>query len=388
MKLGLLKDIKKGEYRVILTPKEVGTIVSDGHSVLVEKNAGIGAGFSDEEFILQGATIVDSAVEIYSACDMVVKVKEIEESEYELLRENQIIYCCIHPAAHREEVDALLKSKCISITAEDSHRYGSPNCEAAGKIGALIGVEYLSKLKGGSGKLVCGLAGAPGINVIILGGGNVGQGSIQILNGLGAHITVFDINIGLMRELETRYDGKVNTMLSTKENIESIIGSCDLLINAVKWPKGRDDFLVTRDMLLKMNEGSVLVDISNDDNGAIESFRETTHEDPIYFENGVLHYCVSNIPSISSNTTSIAYAASVVGHIRSILNNGLEEALTRDGFLRRSLTTYKGYLTHEETSALQDRPWIKPEDILGLDVNRLDPAPRATISRSDNFIRR
>ena len=387
MKVGILKDIKVGEYRVIATPAEVAVLVSDGHEVKVQKGAGERAGFEDEAYAAEGAILVDSAKEIYDTCEFVAKVKEFESSEYDMLRENQIVFTCIHPAAHEKEVQALLDHKVIAFTAEDSHRYGSPNCEAAGKQGALMGLESMLTINGGKGKFVSGLGAAPGMNVLILVGGTVGRAALSVLHALGAWVTVADINIGTLRSLQNQYKESINTMISTKYNIKKILPQTDMVLNCVKWPKGCNDFLIDREMLKLMEKGSVIVDISNDENGAIESFHETTHENPRYIEEGIVHYCVSNIPGAIANSTSVAYAASVLPHFRSILNNGVAAACAKDGFLRRSLTTYKGYLTHEETSALQNRPWIRPEDILGIADQKLDPAPPATVTRSENYIR-
>ena len=375
MVFGLLKDIKNGEYRTIATPGEIATIVADGHTALVQRGAGVTAGFADEAYEKAGAKLVDTMEEIYAQCDFVTKVKELEPCEFPLLREGQIIFTCIHPAAHPEEVQAILDSKCIAFTAEDCHRYGSPNCEAAGKQGALFGLESMLSINGGKGKFVNGLGGAPG---------TVGQAALSVLYALGAHVTLMDINIGLLRTTQRQYQERIDTMLCTKENIAALLPQTDMVLNCVKWPKGRHDFLIDREMLRLMEKGSVIVDISNDDDGAIESFHETTHENPRYIEEGVVHYCVSNIPGAIANSTSIAYAASVIPHFRSILNNGIAEACARDGFLRRALTAYKGYLTHEETSALQNRPWVRPEDILGIADRQLDQAPPATVTRSDN----
>ena len=386
MKVGVLKDIKVGEYRVIATPAEVSMLVGDGNEVYVQKGAGEGSGFPDEAYVKEGAKLVDTKEEIYATCDFVAKVKEFEPCEYKLLRENQIVFTCIHPAAHPEEVQALLDSKCIAFTAEDSHRYGSPNCEAAGKAGALFGLESLLSINGGKGKFVSGLGGAPAMRVLILGGGTVGQAALSVLYALGARVTVMDINIGILRTLKRQYQEHIDTMLCTKENIAQLLPDTDMVLNCVKWPKGCNDFLIDRSMLKLMGKGSVIVDISNDDNGAIESFHETTHENPRYIEEGVIHYCVSNIPGAIANSTSIAYAASVIPHFRAILNHGVAEACVRDGFLRRALTAYRGYLTHEETSALQGRPWVRPEDILGIADRQLDPAPPATVTRSDNYL--
>ena len=183
MIFGVLKDIKVGENRVICTPMEVSSIVAAGHTVYVQKDAGVGACFSNDAYEKAGAILADTAAELWETCDFLAKVKEIEPSEYGYLREGQMIYCCIHPAGHPEEVQALLDSKCIAITAEDSHRYGSPNCEAAGKQGALFGLESMLTINGGKGKFVGGFAGAPGMNVLILGGGIVGQGALSVHQG-------------------------------------------------------------------------------------------------------------------------------------------------------------------------------------------------------------
>ena len=388
MKYGILKDIKEGEFRVISTPAEVRSIVAAGHEVWAEHDCGKAAGFPDEKYVEAGAKIVMTKEEIWANCDMVAKVKEFTPVEYPLMRENQIILGCIHPAGHPEEVDALLKSKCISFTAEDAHRYGSPNCEAAGKQGALFGLESMLTINGGKGKFVGGFAGAPRMNVLILGCGVVGQGALEILYALGANCTVMDINVGLLRSLLTQYKGQINTMLCNKETIASVLPKTDMVLNCVKWPKERKDFLIDKEMLKTMEPGSVLVDISNDDPGAIESSHETHHDNPRYVVNGVVHYCVSNIPGAVANTTSVAYASEMLPMIMSILNDGVEKCCVKDGFYRRSLTTYKGYLTHEETSALQNKPWIRPEEVLGIENEKLDFAPPATVTRSYNFIKK
>lgn len=278
MIFGILKDIKEGENRVICTPMEVKSIIASGHMVLAQKNCGETAGFSDKAYAEAGAEIVTSAEEMYRRCDMIAKVKEFEPCEFPLMRENQILLGCIHPAGHPEEVDALLKSKCISFTAEDSHRYGSPNCEAAGKQGALFGLESMLTINGGKGKYVGGFAGAPGMNVLILGGGTVGQGALQVLYALGANVTVMDINVGILRTLSSQYQGRINTMFCNRESIASVLPLTDMVLNCVKWPKQRKDFLIDKEMLKLMEPGSVLVDISNDDPGAIETSHETHHD--------------------------------------------------------------------------------------------------------------
>lgn len=385
MIFGILKEIKEGEYRVICTPAEVKTIVASGHTVLAQKDCGKAAGFSNEKYIEAGAEIVDTMEEIYARCDMVAKVKEFMAVEYPLIRENQIILGCIHPAGHPEEVDAILQSKCIAFTAEDAHRYGSPNCEAAGKQGALFGLESMLSINGGKGKYVGGFAGAPSMNVLILGAGLVGKSALQVLHALGANCTVMDINVGVLRSVMEQYGSKVNTMMCNKETIASVLPQTDMVLNCVKWPKERKDFLIDKEMLKLMEPGSVLVDISNDDPGAIESSHETHHDNPRYVVNGIVHYCVANIPGAVAQSTSIAYASEMLPMIMSILNDGVEKCCIKDGFYRRSLTAYKGLLTHEETSAMQNKPWIRPEDVLGIANEKLDFAPPATVTKSTNF---
>jgi alanine dehydrogenase len=386
MVFGILKDIKEGENRVVATPIEAAVIAGDGHRVLAQRGCGLGSGFSDEKYAAAGAELVDSMEEMYRRCDMLAKVKEIEPVEFDLLREGQIVMTCIHPALHPAETDALLAKKVIAFTAEDCHRYGSPNAEAAGKQGALFGLESLLTINGGKGKFVSGLAGSPGINVVILGAGMAGRAALQVLHSLGARVTVLDVNYAALRDVGSRYSGQVHTMMCTKETIASLLPSTDLIINAVKWPKERKDFLVDKEMLKLMEPGSVLVDISNDEPGAIESSRATTHEHPRYVVNGVVHYCVSNIPGAIAQSTSIAYSAEMLPYIRSILNDGVVEACVKDGYVRRSLTAYKGILTHEETSAIQGKPWARPEKVLGIEGRKLDPAPPATTTRSTNYL--
>lgn len=384
MKFGVLKDIKEGEFRVVATPAEISMIKADGHEVYVASGAGERAGFEDSEYEAAGAVITETNEEIWANCEFVTKVKEIEASEYELLREGQIVFCCVHPAAHKEEVDQLIEKKVTAFAAEDSHRYGSPNCEAAGKAGAFMGLWAMMSNNGGCGKFANGLGGAPGVTALVCGCGTVGQAAIETLFNMGVKVTAADINIGALRTTQSKYNGAIDTMISNRYNMEQILPSTDLVLNCVRWPKNATEPMISREMVASMRKGSVICDISND-YGCIETFHETTHEDPIYIEEGVVHYCVSNIPGAIAGSTSIAYAASLLPHFRAILNTGVAEACKRDGFLRRSLTTYNGYLTHEETSGIQGRPWIQPEVILGIADAKLDPAPPATRTVSTNF---
>ena len=280
MKFGVLKDIKIGECRVVSTPCEVKILVDEGAEVYLEHNAGKLAGFDDEEYINAGGQILDTREEIYSTCDMVAKIKEIEPSEYKLLRENQIIFSCIHPAAHPEEVQALLDKKVTSFAAEDTYRYGSPNREAAGKAGAFMGLYAMMSLNGGCGKFVSGLAGAPNIKAMVLGHGLVGSAAADFLHRLGAWVTIGDVNYNQLLNIENKYHGTVNTFFSNKQTIEKILPDIDLVVNCVRWPKDNKEFLIDRKMVKSMRKGSVIVDISND-YGVIETFHETNHNNPM-----------------------------------------------------------------------------------------------------------
>lgn len=366
MIIGTFKELKPGESRVVLTPTEVSELTKNGHTVLIGAGTGEIAGFADEEYASAGATIKSGMEEIYAEAEMIVKVKEILPEEYDLLRKDQIIFTCIHPAANREEVDVLLSKRVIAFTAEDTHQFGSPNGEVAGKLGALWGAHYLLSVNGGMGKLVCGIGGVPGISALVIGGGIVGRSAAGVLSALGAHVTMMDVNIGVLRETQYVLPKGVDTMFSSQSNIRKVLPHVDLVLNCVKWPKHRSDHLITREMLKLMRKKSVIVDISADVGGAIETYRPTTYDEPTYVVDDVIHFGVDNIPGAAPHTTSIAYAASVFSHIQSIAEHGPEEAARRNPYLRRGLTTYKGVLTHEETALIQKRERTLSEEILGI----------------------
>lgn len=386
MVIGILKDRKIGERRIILTPREVRAIVLSGHRALIEAGAGEGCGFEDEKYVAVGAEIVKEKKEIFERSDLIAKVKELLAEEYKLIKEGQIILSCLHPAANNEETEALIRSKCISFTVEDMHRYGSANSEAAGKIGALLGIHYLLSTNGGKGKYVGGLCGAPPINALVIGGGLVGKSALSVLYALGGRVTVMDVNLGVLRRISEGYSG-VATAICNKEAIKELLPETDLVLNCVKWQKERRDHLIDRPMLKTMEKGSVIVDISADFPGAIESGKPTTQEEPTYTDSGVIHICVDNIPSAVARSVSIALGAEMLPYILSIMNEGVKGACLKDGYLRRAMVTYKGYLTHEETSAVQKRPWITPEEVLGITGENMDKAPSATVTKSCLFMK-
>lgn len=386
MIFGLARDYKAGENRTIATPREIASIVGAGFPALVQAGAGERAGFPDALYEAAGAHIVPSIADVYREADFVVKVKEILEPEYDLLRPGQIVMSALHPAGHPQQTQKLIEKKVTAFAAEDSHRYGAPNSEAAGKQGALYGLESLLTTNSGKGKLVCGLAGAPGINAIVLGAGYAGKGAVQILHGLGARVTVLDVDLGRLHEIDYTYQMAVDTLVCTKEAIAALLPHTDLVVNCVRWPKERSDFLIERKMLSLMERGSVIVDVSNDDPGCIESSRETNHDNPRYTVDGVVHFCVSNIPSAVANTASVAYGSVMLRHFLNILQNGVAQACARDGYLRRCLVCHNGILTNEETSVVHGVPWMPPERALGIEKEKLDPAPPSTATRSYNYI--
>ena len=343
MNIGVLKEVKDGESRVILTPNEVKILSLKGHRVLVEKDAGLKAGFPDQSYLDAGAVIMKQAKDIFDQSNMVVKVKEISPNEYSLIQPNQIIFSCLHPAANKEEVDVLLDKEVVSITAEDTHRDGSPNCEVAGKLGALMGIQYLLSTNGGMGKLVGGVGGVPGIQALVLGGGIVGKSAVDILASLRAQVRLLDINIGVLREAQYLFPNNVTTGFSNQETIKEILPNVDIVINCVKWPKERTDHLITREMLSMMQKGSVIVDISADVGGAIETYRQTTFNDPVYTVDGVIHYGVDNIPGAVPNTASIAYAASIFPHIKLWLNKGLKKHCLKMNIFETGLLLLREY---------------------------------------------
>lgn len=384
MTLGILKEIKEGEKRVICTPREVRLLTDKGHTVFIEHGAGENTGFPDEEYIKSGAKILGSAKEIYETCEFVAKVKEIEPIEYNLLKENQIIFTCIHPAAHKEEVDVLLNKKITAFTAEDTHKYDSPNCEAAGKIGAFMGLYGLMTCNNGCGKFASGLGGAPNVRAIVIGCGSVGKAAISVLYSMGADISVCATNVQHLKDISNFYNDKISTFVSDRHTLAKMLPNTDLVVNCVRWPKDNKEFLITREMVASMPKGSVISDVSCD-YGVIETYKPTTHANPFYIDEGVVHYCVSNMPSLIANSASVSYAATVLPHFLNIMENGVKKACEINPYLRRSLTTFGGYLTHEETSKIQNRPWVKPEVILGLNNKGLESAPKLTKSVSTNF---
>ena len=356
MIIGVLKELKESEYRVSATPQAVQELVFHGHRVLVEKKAGSGSGFSDEMYINSGAEIKDSAEEIWNNADIIYKVKEILKEEYKYLREDSTVITYIHSNAHKEQTEALLKSKCISIAYEDiSNDKGewpllSPMSELAGKGGFLAALSLSQRIKGGSGKLLANVCGVETPEITIIGCGNSGLGACEIASALGNNITMLDIDYESMKNAKQYLPNNVTFLLSNRINLLKCIKKADVVINCILLPKNRSDHLIYRKDLKLMKKNAMIIDVACDDNGAIESCKATTHKKPTYYDEGILHYCVDNIPSAFAETASVTLCNVTLPFVMKLADKGVKQALIEDKHLRRGLTTYKGKLTLKETA--------------------------------------
>ncbi|MFA5660353.1 MAG: alanine dehydrogenase [Bacilli bacterium] len=354
MIIGTVKEIKAQEYRVGLSPSSVNEYILNGHSVLVEKGAGEGAGFSDEEYRHYGAKIVDSAKEVWDTVDMIVKVKEPLEKEYGFFREGLIIYTFLHLAANEELTKKLLEHKVTGIAYETISEDGKtlpclrPMSEAAGRLSVLEGVKYLQKPFGGRGLLLSGLPGVKRARVMIIGAGVVGMNALKMAVGLEARVTILDVNLQRLVEIDTLYGGRVTTLYSSEANIRETIKSQDLVIGAVLIPGAKAPKLIKREYYKTMAPGSVIVDVAIDQGGSTEVSRPTTHLDPVFTVDGITHYCVANMPGAVALTTTEALNNATL-HYGLKIARGKEKALETLA-IRRGVNTYKGKLTNEEVA--------------------------------------
>ena len=351
MIVGTIKEIKKHEYRVGLVPNAVGTYKKAGHTVLVEKGAGEGSGYTDEQYAVAGAEIIPAAASVWAEAEMIVKVKEPLAAEYALIRENQILYTYLHLAPDRPQTDALLKAKCIGIAYETiKDRKGQLPClkpmsQIAGRLATQEGAKYLEKPMGGKGVLLSGVPGVPHAEVVVLGAGVVGSNAVKIAVGMGAHVTVVDIDLDRLDYLEDIYGSRITTLYSTPENIEEILPKADLVIGAVLIPGAASPKLIRNKHLATMKNGAVIVDVAIDQGGCCESSRVTYHDDPVFIKDGVVIYCVGNMPGAVSYTSTNALGNATLRYGLSIAKNGPEAALKQDPGLMEGLNVYKGLLT-------------------------------------------
>ena len=369
MRIGVPKEKKPMEFRVAMTPGGVKSLVRRGHEVLVEKGAGVGSGMSDAEYEAAGAKLV-SAEEAWGA-DLVVKVKEPLPEEYKYLRPDLILFTYLHLAASRELTEALLKSGATAIAYETVQlEDGSlpllvPMSEVAGRMATQVGAYYLEKPMGGRGVLLGGVPGVAPASVVIIGGGTVGTNAAKVALGMGAQVYVLDVNHQRLQYLDDVFGGRLITLTSNEANLNKVVEFADLLIGAVLIPGAKAPKLVTREMVSRMKEGAVIVDVAVDQGGCVETIRPTTHENPTYVVDGVVHYGVANMPGAVPRTSTFALTNQTLPYVLKLAEKGLE-ALKEDPALLKGLNVHRGHLTHPAVAEAFGLPYTPPEEALGL----------------------
>ena len=370
MIIGVPKEIKAQEYRVALTPPGVEALVARGHEVLVETGAGVGSGISDGDYRESGAAILPDAGAVYRQGEMIVKVKELFRVEWERLREGQLVLAYLHTANNPEETQALLDRKVVGLAYEDVKMDDGQTpllavmSEIAGEVGLIMGGYHLFTTGGGPGLLLGGAVGAEPARVAILGAGRVGLGAARAAIGLGADVTILDVNMDQLREVREKIFPQAITLFSTGANVRAILPEVDLLINAVKWPPKAKTHIVTREMLKLMKREALIVDISCDPAGAIETCVPASLEAPIYEVDGIRHYCVANLPSAVARTASSVLSNAILPYVIDIADKGWLEAIKANSALRRGLTCAFGYLTFKDAARAQNRVDTPPEEVI------------------------
>ena len=371
MIVGLPKEIKDNEYRVGLTPAGVRALTDAGHKVVVERSAGEGSGFEDSLYERAGATLLDSPDEVWAQGEMIVKVKEPIAPEYPRMREGQVLFTYLHLAPDPKQTEALLKNKVTGIAYETiTDRKGTlplltPMSEVAGRMAIQVGATYLEKMNGGRGILLGGVPGVPAAHVVIIGGGVVGTNAAKIAVGMGARVTIIDNNLDRLRELDDIFLSKVSTLASSAYMIHDAISQADLIVGAVLVPGAAAPKLVTKSMLKDVPNGAVIVDVAVDQGGCIETTHPTTHSDPTYYVEGVLHYCVANMPGAVPRTSTFALTNATLPYALKLANKGFVDAISRDPGLKEGVNTYAGHLTYEAVAVAQGREYTSLDEMLG-----------------------
>ena len=378
MLIGVPKEIKNHEYRIGLTPAGVRELVSAGHNVLVETQGGSAIGLTDAQYADAGAEVVATAAEIFERAELVVKVKEPQPSECKQLRANQTLFTYLHLAPDPEQTKLLLASGATCIAYEtvtginNSLPLLAPMSEVAGRMSIQEAALCLEKSKGGSGVLLGGVPGVEAGKVVVLGGGVVGLNAARMALGLGADVTILDRSLPRLRQIDELFDGRIKTLYSTTEAIETQLRTADAVIGAVLVPGASAPKLVTRDMLGVMKPGSVLVDVAIDQGGCFETSRATTHQDSTYVVDGIIHYCVANMPGGVARTSTFALTNATLPFVMSLANKGAEEALRSDAHLLNGLNVYRGVLTVRAVAEAQELSFVEPAEALqygGLQVS-------------------
>ncbi len=363
MKIAVPKEIKNNENRVGLVPGGVRQLVLDGHEVYVQHNAGMGIGISDEEYIKAGAKIVDTLEDAFAVGEMIIKVKEPQANEIALLKPHHILYTYLHLAADKPQTEGLMKSGATCIAYETIQLEDNslpllvPMSEVAGRMSVQVGATYLQLDKGGKGILLGGVPGVKRAKVTIIGCGIAGTNAAQMAVGMGADVTLIDLSTKKLAEMDHLFENKVNTIFSNTTNIEECVIHSDLVIGAVLVPGAKAPKLVTREMISKMGKGSVVVDIAVDQGGCIETCKATTHENPTFIVDGVIHYCVANMPGAVARTSTFALTNVTLKYARMIAKEGVDRAIMKDKPLRLGVNIYKGKLVYEQVAMDLDLPY-------------------------------
>jgi len=355
MVIGVPRERKKHEYRVSVTPSGVKELVSDGNTVIVECSAGSGSGFSDEEYASAGA-VLSERTDLFERAELIIKVKEPLPSEFEYFQEGQAVFTYLHLAANPELTGFMLKKNLAGFAYETLEKDGTlpllkPMSEIAGRMAPIVGAYYLQKIYGGEGVLVTGASGVDPARFLILGAGTVGMSAAGVAYGMGADITVINKGEARLKIIDRTYGGKVKTVISTEESIAREAVNADVLIGAVLLPGAKAPHLVSKELVRNMKKGSVIVDVSVDQGGCVETTRPTTHDDPVYSVDGVIHYTVANMPGAYPRTSTLALTGATLEYVRKLALLGIEKAV-RDHELAGALNTYKGTIMHK---ALQNR---------------------------------
>ncbi len=363
MIIGVPKEIKDHETRVGLVPSGVMALVENGHQVFVESGAGLGSSLTDQEYREAGATVLATAAEVWAKADMIVKVKEPQPSEVPFFRPGLELFTYLHLAPLPELTQSLLDHKMNAIAYETiREKDGSlplltPMSEVAGRMSVQIGAQYLEGPNGGRGILLGGIPGVAAANVVIIGGGVVGHNAAKIAVGMGAHVTIIDRNLNRLRELDDIYNGQLVTLASNLYTVREALRLADLVIGAVLVPGASAPRVVRREMLAAMKNGAVMVDVAIDQGGCFETSRPTTHSDPVYYVDGVLHYCVTNMPAAVPHTSTFGLTNATIPYLLQIANHGIEAACHRSPAIAEGVNTFQGHITYPAVAESQGRPW-------------------------------
>ena len=351
MKIGIPKEIKNNENRVGMTPAGVSELVKHGHEVFVQHTAGEGSGFSDEDYLSVGASIVPTIEETYAVADMIIKVKEPIEPEYKLVKRGQLLFTYFHFACDRELTEAMIESGGVCLAYETVQLNNGalplliPMSEVAGRMAIVNGAYYLQKTQGGKGKLICGVPGVKPAKVLVLGGGVVGEAAARVAAGMGADVVIADISLPRLRQLDNELPANVTTLYSSRHNIEKELADVDIVVGSVLIPGDITPHLITADMLKKMERGTVLVDVAIDQGGCFETSRPTTHSEPVYEIDGIIHYAVANIPGAVPNTSTMALTNATLKYALALADKGWQQACREDPALYRGLNIVEGKVT-------------------------------------------